>query len=278
MNPAFLAAALTLLTCALALPPPTAALRRLQASRPPNLTRPQPTDAPQPTRSPLRTRLTRAALLTPPTAIATAILGPQALVSTLAITAILTLITHQRAQHQHQKSTAARRANIIEALDVLAADLSAGRPPIAALEGAASISPDLEVAHAAAKLGADVPAALIRASTKPGATSLRALAAAWRVTEESGAAFAALTERLANSLRADEAIHRQTESSLAGARSTARILAILPAFGITLGYALGAHPLTFLTTTPPGWLCLTAGLALTTAGLHWTTHLSTHPT
>jgi len=94
------------------------------------------------------------------------------------------------------------------------------------------------------------------------------------VSEESGAAFAALTQRLADSLRADEAIHRQTESSLAGARSTARILAALPAFGIALGYALGAEPLTFLTSTPPGWLCLTAGLALTAAGLHWTTHLS----
>ena len=279
MNPAFLAAVLTFLTCALALPPPAAALQRLQThtSRRSNLARPQLTDK-RPTRSPLRARLTRAALLAPPTALATAFLGPQALVSTLAITAVLALIANQRAQHQHQKSTAARRANIIEALDVLAADLSAGRPPIAALEGAASISPDLGIAHAAAKLGADVPTALIKASNKPGATSLRALAAAWRVTEQSGAAFAALTERLANSLRADEAIHRQTESSLAGARSTARILALLPAFGIALGYALGAHPLTFLTATPPGWLCLTAGLTLTTAGLHWTTRLSTHPT
>ncbi|WP_432886301.1 type II secretion system F family protein [Kribbella sp. CA-245084] len=265
MTPAFLAAVLTLLTCALALPPPAAALHRLQThtGKRPNLTR-----------SPLRTRLTRAALVAPPTALATAVLGPQALVSTLAVAAVLILIANQRAQHQQQKSTATRRATIIEALDVLAADLSAGRPPIAALEGAASISPDLEVAHAAAKLGADVPTALIRASTKPGAASLRALAAAWRVTEESGAAFAALAERLANSLRADEAIHRQTESSLAGARSTARILAILPAFGIALGYALGAHPLTFLTATPPGWLCLAAGLTLTTAGLHWTTRLS----
>jgi tight adherence protein B len=206
--------------------------------------------------------------------VATAVLGPQALVSTLAIAAVLILIASQRAQHQRQKSTAARRANIIEALDVLAADLSAGRPPIAALEGAASISPDLEVAHAAAKLGADVPTALIRVSDKPGAASLRALAAAWRVTEESGAAFAALTERLANSLRADEAIHRQTESSLAGARSTARILAFLPVFGIALGYALGARPLTFLTATPPGWICLAVGLTLTAAGLHWTSRLS----
>jgi tight adherence protein B len=274
MNPTLLAAVLTLLSCVLALPPPAAALHRLQ-TQPSKRPVAEPTD---PSGRLDRTRLIRAALLIPPAALALAILGARALVSTLAITVVLILITNQRAQHHRQKSIAARRANIIEALDVLAADLSAGRPPIAALEGAASISPDLEVAHAAAKLGADVPAALIRASTKPGASSLRALAAAWRVTEESGAAFAALTERLANSLRADEAIHRQTESSLAGARSTARILAILPAFGIALGYALGAHPLTFLTATLPGWLCLTAGLSLTTAGLHWTTRLSTRPT
>ncbi|MFI5692081.1 type II secretion system F family protein [Kribbella sp. NPDC051586] len=282
MTPAFLAALLTLLTCALALPRPAAALHRLQTQSTnrlrPSLAQAQPSAADsQPTRG-LGTRLTRAGLLAPPTALATAILGAQALVSALAISAVLILIASQRTQHQHQKSTAARRANIIEALDVLAADLSAGRPPITALEGAASISPDLEVAHAAAKLGADVPTALIQASNNPGATSLRALAAAWRVTEESGAAFAALTERLANSLRADEAIHRQTESSLAGARSTARILAVLPVFGIALGYSLGAHPLTFLTATPAGWLCLTAGLALTAAGLRWTTRLSNHPT
>ncbi|HEY3557684.1 MAG TPA: type II secretion system protein [Kribbella sp.] len=195
--------------------------------------------------------------------------------STLAIAAVLALVANQRAHHQQQKAVAARRATIIEALDVLSADLSAGRPPISALEGAASISPDFAVAHAAAKLGADVPAALTRSSTTPGATSLRALAAVWRVTEQSGAAFATLTERLATALRADEAIHRQTEASLAGARSTARILATLPTAGIALGYALGAHPLTFLTTTPPGWLCLTTGLSLTALGLHWTTQIAT---
>ncbi|HET6739758.1 MAG TPA: type II secretion system protein [Kribbella sp.] len=208
----------------------------------------------------------------------TAFFSIQALVSTLAITVVLALIANQRAHHQQQKAIESRRATIIEALDVLAADLSAGRPPVAALEGAASISPDFAVAHAAAKLGADVPAVLTRSANTPGASSLRALAAVWRVTEQSGAAFATLTERLANALRADEAIHRQTEASLAGARSTARILATLPTAGIALGYALGAHPLTFLTTTPPGWLCLTTGLSLTALGLHWTTRLATpHP-
>ena len=206
------------------------------------------------------------------------LLGAQVLVGTMAIAVVLTLIVVQRAQHQRRAAAASRRQQIIEALDVLAADLTAGRPPVDALEGAAAISPDFTIAHAAARLGGDVPGSLEVASESPGATGLRALAAAWRVAEESGAAFAALTERLADSLRADEAIHRQTEASLAGARSTARLLAALPLFGIALGYALGAQPLTFLTTTPPGYLCLFAGLTLTALGLHWTTHLANPPT
>ncbi|WP_350279407.1 type II secretion system F family protein [Kribbella sp. HUAS MG21] len=277
MSPAFAAALLTALACALALRPRSPGLHRLTPHA--NSRRHHPTQPcqPSPARH-LRSRLRRAWLLLPPTATATALFGIQALVSTIAITTVLALIAHQRTLHHQQKTAATRRATIIEALDVLAADLTAGRPPITALEGAASISPDFQPVHAAAKLGADVPTALSRAATTPGASSLRALAAAWRVTEESGAAFAALTERLANALRADEAIHRQTESSLANARTTARILATLPALGITLGYALGANPLTFLTATPPGWLCLTTGLSLTALGLHWTTHLSTPQT
>ncbi|GAA1577147.1 hypothetical protein GCM10009742_21150 [Kribbella karoonensis] len=288
MTPPLLAAALTLLTTTLALPPRSPGLHRLTAQSPskptptPRFPGAQPTHLDptgpelarlQPPSRHQRPRLARPWLLIPPTA--AALISTQALVSTLAITAVLLLAANQRAHHHRQKTIATRRATIIEALDVLSADLTAGRPPIAALEGAASVSPDLQPVHAAAKLGADVPTALTKAAATPGATSLRALAAAWRVTEQSGATFAALTERLANSLRADEAIHRQTEASLATAHSTARILAILPIVGIALGYALGAHPLTFLTTTPPGYFCLTTGLLLTTTGLHWTTRLST---
>ncbi len=202
----------------------------------------------------------------------------QLVVSALALTVVVALVLVQRAQHSRRAAAATRRAEIIEALDVLAADLTAGRPPIDALEGAAASCSDFQVAYAAAKLGGDVPGALELAAESPGAGGLRALSAAWRVGEESGAAFAALTERLAESLRADEAIHRQTTASLAGARSTARILALLPVFGIALGYSLGAKPLTFLTATPVGWICLLAGLGLTTLGLHWTTRLAeAHP-
>ncbi len=214
-------------------------------------------------------------LLVLPVALVLLATSPQLLFSAGAIAVITTLALVQWNQQRQRAAETARRTTVIEALDVLAADLAAGRPPIDALGGAATIVPELQPAHATAKLGGDVPTALDLAAQSPGTAGLHALAATWRVAEESGAAFAALTERLADSLRANEAIHRQTAAGLAGARSSARILAALPLFGIALGYSLGANPLQFLTATPPGWLCLTTGLALTALGLHWTSRLAT---
>jgi tight adherence protein B len=204
-------------------------------------------------------------------------LGPQVVVTSSAVAVTAAVVITQRARHRRDRAEATRRAQIIEACDVLAADLSAGRPPSEALAGAATVCVDLQIASAAASLGGDVPAALELAAEFPGSAGLRALAAAWRVAEESGAAFSAITERLADSLRADETIRRQITASLAGTRATARLLAALPLFGTALGYALGANPLTFLTATPLGWLCLALGLSLTTAGLLWTNHLANLP-
>lgn len=170
-------------------------------------------------------------------------LGVQLVVSVATLGVIATVIFWQRAKHRRRSAGAALRAQVIEACDVLSADLTAGRPPADALEGAATICADLRIASAACRLGGDVPAALDLAAESPGAEGLRALASAWRVAEESGAAFAGIVDRLADSLRADEAIRRQTAASLAGARATARLLAVLPLFGAALGYALGADPI-----------------------------------
>jgi len=203
--------------------------------------------------------------------------GPSVVVTALAVGFVAMVVVGQRARASKRRAAAARRATVIEACDVLAAELAAGRPPSAALEGAATVCPDLQVASAAAKLGGDVPALLDLIAESPGAEGLRGLAAAWRVADESGAAFALITERLAESLRAEESIRRQITTGLAGTRATARLLAVLPIFGTALGYAIGADPLTFLTTTPPGWLCLALGLTLTTLGLHWTDHQTKPP-
>ncbi|GAA0570933.1 type II secretion system protein [Kribbella sandramycini] len=254
-----LAVLAALLTLHLVFPPRPDPLRRLTAPRGRHRSRPHP------------------AILIVPVGILLLALSPQVLAIVAAVAAVAALAHSQRTQHVRRAAATLRRTTVIEALDVLTADLAAGRPPVDALAGAAGIAPELAAVHTAARLGADVPAALNQVARSPGAEGLRALAAAWQVAEESGAAFAALTERLADSLRADESIHRQTAAGLAGARASARILAALPLFGLALGYSLGADPIIFLTNTPVGWLCLAAGLALTALGLQWTTRLAATP-
>lgn len=157
---------------------------------------------------------------------------------------------------------------------MLASDLRAGRTPVDALTGARTVCPELAPAVSAARLGDDIAVALDQAATAPGATGLRAVAAGWRVAEQSGAALAGVTERISAALRADEQVRRQVTAGLAGARATGRLLAGLPVLGLLLGHAVGADPIGFLTRTPVGWLCLTAGLMLAAAGLVWIERLA----
>lgn len=166
---------------------------------------------------------------------------------------------------------------MIEACAVLSADLRAGRPPQDALAAASEVCAELGPAAEIAKLGGDVGAALVESSAAPGAGGLAALGAAWRVVERSGVALSSVVSRLAESLRADEAARRQATAALAGARSTARLLAGLPLLGTALGHLLGAEPLAFLTGTPAGWFCLFAGVALMIAGLAWVERLIAEP-
>src|SRR3954452_16502576 len=166
MTSAALAALLALLTCILALPPRPGGLHRLTAR----------TSARRPRGI---THLPRALPLALLAAVLTATFGAQLLVSTLAIAAVLALVASQRAQHRRRAATTARRTQIIEALDALAADLTATRPPIEDPEGAASTAARLHAATRAANPAGDVPAALDQAANAPGAAGLRPLAAAW---------------------------------------------------------------------------------------------------
>ncbi|ADB29677.1 type II secretion system protein [Kribbella flavida DSM 17836] len=272
MSPALLAAAMILIAVLTVLPRRSRALHRLTSAR-----SDRRSDGAAGLARSVRRRLVPLALSA---IVALGIglsLGAAALVSTLAVGVVLAVITTQRARARRLHLADQKRAQVIEACDTLAAELAAGRPPHDALEGAAEVCAELRPAAAAARLGGDVPAVLQLAADTPGAESLKALAAAWQVADRSGAAVAAIVDRLAASLRAEESLRRQIATNLAGARTTARLLAILPLFGTLLGYALGADPLTFLTTTIPGAACLTAGLALAITGLWWTERLATYP-
>lgn len=134
---------------------------------------------------------------------------------------------------------------LVESVGTLAADLRAGQQPaeaLAALDGGP-------------------------------ATRHRAIGAVWAVSERSGAPTAAVLDRVEQDLRAREAQHREIAAQLAGARSTAGLLAILPVLGIGLGAAMGARPLTVLLGEARGQLALVVGVVLEALGVLWTARI-----
>jgi tight adherence protein B len=172
----------------------------------------------------------------------------------------------------------ARRAAVVELCDGIAAELAGGRPPGAALTGAAeglSALPRIASVMDAARSGDDVAACLERAATAPGCEGLRLLAGCWRIGIDRGGMLASVVEGLAEALR-DEQTHREEVAlQLAGPRATARLLAGLPVLGLLMAVALGARPFAFLFGTLPGGLCLGLGTGLDVLGLWWTRRLAT---
>lgn len=175
-------------------------------------------------------------------------------------------------------SAAARTAAAVEVVYALAAELRAGRPPVAALTSVAAAAGPLagpvgEVA-AAVRSGAPAPAELARLARLSGCGSLRPVAAIWQVTEQTGGAVAEVLERLGDTLDADERHRQAMAAALAGPRATMALLAVLPAFGLLLGQAMGADPGRLLLHTHVGWaLTVTAGL-LDALGVVWVNRLT----
>lgn len=162
----------------------------------------------------------------------------------------------------------------------IAAELRAGRTAADALDRAVAELADLARGFlaplaAVARAGGDVESGLARLGERPGFAGLTGLAACWRVGAETGIGFAAVLDRLAVTLRADLAHRAEVTAQLAGARSSARLLAALPVVGLALAAGLGTNPLAFLFATPYGLACLGIGLALDALGLLWTHHLAT---
>lgn len=170
-----------------------------------------------------------------------------------------------------------QRQSVRHAIEIstgLAAAVEAGLAPRAALpEVVADLQSDpgsvdhrlLNEAAAAARAGNDVGEVLLGSDR----AHWRAVGVAWRVGEESGAAFAPVLDRVSCSLRTDERIAREARGALATAQATSKLLAVLPLGGIALGRAIGGDTLGFLFTTPAGVGCVVVGLLFEVAGLLW---------
>lgn len=168
-----------------------------------------------------------------------------------------------------------RESAVIELCTGVAGELRCGRMPADALlsAGGDRLGPEGAALLAAARFGGDVPAALHRAARLPGADGLRGAAACWQVATDGGAGLADGLDRVADALRAERDQRFELRAQLAGPRSTALVLALLPVFGLMLGTAMGAEPLRVLLHSPVGLACLVAGALFEGAGLAWVARL-----
>lgn len=178
----------------------------------------------------------------------------------------------RRERRRVRKRTAAQVAGLCGAI---AGELRAGLQPNEALRTAVAATPGVLGAvaapvMAAARFGGDVPEALRQAAQQPGAEGLLGVAACWQVASDGGAGLATGLERVSLALRAEREQEEELRAQLAGTRSTAVMLALLPLFGMLMGTALGAEPLRVLLHTPAGWACLAMGALFEAAGLAWT--------
>ena len=158
---------------------------------------------------------------------------------------------------------------VLAVCDAMASDLSAGQPPLASLQRAATEWPDFAPVAVAGQMGADVPSLLHELSHRPGGRQLRTLAATWQVAHDTGSGLAAAIGQAAEAIRADRRTARLVASELAAAHATARMLAVLPFGVLLLGTGIGGDPVGFLTGSTAGLVCLAIGLGLSFAGLLW---------
>ncbi|MFD7030397.1 type II secretion system F family protein [Streptomyces sp. NPDC059917] len=171
----------------------------------------------------------------------------------------------------------ARAAEVVALCGAVVAELRSGAQPGQALTAAMRRTvagpggPGAAEAGllAAAAFGGDVAGALRSAAREPGAEGLAGMAACWRVSLDGGAGLAAGLERLEGALRAERDQEESLRAQLAGARSTAVVLALLPVVGLLMGTAMGADPVRVLLHTPLGLGCLAVGGVLEALGLLW---------
>jgi tight adherence protein B len=194
-----------------------------------------------------------------------------------AVAAVLAVIG--RRAHRARRAGRAlqvERTAAAEAMAVLAAELRAGRPPGVALSNASHVAVGptaaaLAEAGSASGLGA-LPAEVLHRAADASAVPelLRGLAVCWQVCQGSGSSLASAVDRLEDGLRAEQECRDEVEAELAGPRSTALMLAVLPVFGLLMGAGLGAKPVHTLLHTPLGSVCLAVGVALDLVGVWWT--------
>lgn len=198
-----------------------------------------------------------------------------ALVGVATCLACGTLLAAWRSRRAERLS--AERRTVTEGLlDALAAELGSGAAPTDAVAAVLADLPpatrvEVEAVHRALHGGGDAAAAWRAAQELANGN---ALAAVFRVCEDSGASLSAVLARLAAMATDDRRRREEVGLALAGPRSSAVLLTALPALGVLAGALVGASPLPFLLRSPVGHVCFALGVGLDVLGARWVARLA----
>jgi len=175
-------------------------------------------------------------------------------------------LVRQRRQARRQRR---RSAEVAEACAALAAQLRVGQAPSVALAAAARDHPVLREARDAQDLGGEVVRVWRIQAQQAGCAGLLDLARAWQVSSRTGAPMSAALEQVAAALVAEQDLRAVVAGELSAPRATGKVMAVLPACGVGLGYLLGGEPIGWLLAGPLGWGCLLTGVVLACLGVLW---------
>ena len=96
----------------------------------------------------------------------------------------------------------------------------------------------------------------------------------WQLAQDHGLAIATLMQAAQRDIVERERFAARVDAGMAGARTTAAMLAGLPLLGIGLGQLIGAEPVRFLLSGGSGGWLLVIGVALACAGLLWSDRIT----
>lgn len=157
--------------------------------------------------------------------------------------------------------SATRPVALSSALLVVAAQLRAGAAPQDAWRRA--LGPGMTTQDG-------LPSVEALTSSRGDAGRATAVVVAAGVAQTLGAPLAGVLEQVAGSVAADEEAAAELHAALAGPRATARVLAWLPALGLVVAAALGAHPVAVMLGGGLGTVSAVLGLGLLLGGRLWT--------
>ncbi|MGV0644784.1 type II secretion system F family protein [Mycolicibacterium sp. XJ2546] len=212
------------------------------------------------------------------TALVLAVIAPLGIVVAAAIVA--TTVEVRRRRRVWKRDSAAEAVALQGALDVLVGELRVGAHPAAAFATAAKevdggVAASLRTVAARARMGGDVAAGLRSVAARSAlSTHWERLALCWQLAQAHGLAIATLIRTAHSDIVERERFSAQVTAAMAGARTTAAVLAGLPVLGIGLGQLIGADPLRFLCSDGAGQWLLAIGVALACAGLAWSDRIT----